>query len=141
MKKINRWAVLSASLLILAAGTVEADSKTLDPLCPDAEVWSGKLITDICWGCLFPIRIAGGAMGSGDYPSSATDQVFCTCNDPNGIPDVGMTLGLWSPARMIELVTTERVTYGLPPQKFEPHRRQEGADDRGLFDKVKDIFG
>ena len=85
---------------------------------PDAEVWSGKLITDICWACLFPIRIAGGAMGSGDYPSSATDKVFCTCNDPNGIPNVGMTLGLWSPARMIELVTTPWCSPALGGMKF-----------------------
>lgn len=106
MKSAKRWVTLLSALLIVATGTVEADSKKLDPLCPDAEVWSGKLITDICWGCLFPIRIAGGKMGSGNVPAGATDKVFCSCDTPSGIPEIGMTLGMWSPARMIELVTT-----------------------------------
>jgi conjugal transfer pilus assembly protein TraU len=109
---------LLSGLIPEAHAAETTSTKTLDPLCPDAEVWSGKLITDICWACLFPIRIAGGAMGSGDVPDSATDQVFCTCNDPNGIPNVGMTLGLWSPARMIELVTTPWCSPALGGMKF-----------------------
>ena len=33
--------------------------------CPDAGLLSAKLLTDICWDCIFPIRIAGTSIGSG----------------------------------------------------------------------------
>lgn len=84
----------------------EGEGKALDPLCPDAEVWSGKLITDICWGCLFPIRIAGGTWGDGEVPDGVSDKILCACDSPTGIPELGLTLGLWSPARLIEIVRT-----------------------------------
>lgn len=92
-------------LFFLAVGNASAATKKLDPQCPDAELWSGKLISDICWGCLFPVRIAKGKWGSGTYPTAATDKAFCACDTPSGLPLLGMTLGLWSPARLIELVT------------------------------------
>ena len=39
-----------------------------DPGCIDANIISGKLITDMCWDCIFPLRIGGVPMpgGSGD---------------------------------------------------------------------------
>jgi conjugal transfer pilus assembly protein TraU len=91
-------------LSLAVAGHAETTSKTMDPLCADAELWSGKLITDICWSCLFPIRAAGASLGGGNVPSIATDQKFCFCTDPLGLPQLGMTLGLWNPARLIEVV-------------------------------------
>ena len=30
-----------------------------DPGCRDSQLISGKLITDMCWDCVFPIRVAG----------------------------------------------------------------------------------
>uniref|UniRef100_UPI00402B83BB TraU family protein n=1 Tax=Methylomonas sp. PHL2-19 TaxID=3438878 RepID=UPI00402B83BB len=77
------------------------------------------MITDICWGCLFPIRLAGGVLdfrapqskGSGDssvgddlVPSSAASNVYCVCDGKELIPEVGMTMGYWGPARVVELV-------------------------------------
>ncbi len=95
---------LSWFAITLPAAETEGEGKKLDPLCPDGEVWSGKLITDICWGCLFPIRIAGGQWGDGSVPHGVTDKTFCACDTPTGIPELGLTLGLWSPARLIEIV-------------------------------------
>ena len=57
----QRVRVFLAVLLVLCLRPLQAD----DPGCPDAELFSGKLITDICWGCLFPIRIAGLSIGGG----------------------------------------------------------------------------
>ena len=28
-------------------------------LCPDADFWGKKMLTDVCWSCLFPIRLLG----------------------------------------------------------------------------------
>ena len=72
------WALLSLAVVCHA----DTSTKATDPLCADAGLWSGKLITDICWNCLFPIRAAGASLGGGNVPSMATDQVFCFCNDP-----------------------------------------------------------
>ena len=106
-------------LVLLCACLCSGQSRAADALCPDAELWSGKLITDICWGCLFPIRLAGGVLdfrapqskGSGDssvgddlVPSSAASNVYCVCDGKELIPEVGMTMGYWGPARVVELV-------------------------------------
>ncbi|MCQ8183499.1 TraU family protein [Methylomonas sp. SURF-1] len=106
-------------LVLLCACLCSSQARAADALCPDAELWSGKLITDICWGCLFPIRLAGGVLdfrapqskGSGDssvgddlVPSSAASNVYCVCDGKELIPEVGMTMGYWGPARVVELV-------------------------------------
>lgn len=96
--------LLGLLLSLAVTSHAETTSKAMDPLCADAELWSGKLITDICWSCLFPIRAAGASLGGGNVPSIATDQKFCFCTDPLGLPQLGMTVGLWNPARLIEVV-------------------------------------
>ena len=58
-------------------------------------------ITDVCWQCIYPIRMGGVTiMGSDiDTPPDDISNPFCAC---------GMTLGLstsfWEPARIIETV-------------------------------------
>ena len=84
-----------------------------DPGCPDAELFSGKLITDICWACLFPVRIAGIPIGGGQAPSGATNQIVCACNDALGVPHPGFTIGMWEPARIVELVHSPRCSPAL----------------------------
>ena len=95
----QRAHILAAVLLLLCLRPATA----ADPGCPDAELFSGKLITDICWGCLFPIRVAGLSIGGGDRPAAASNQVVCACNDGLGIPHPGLVVSLWEPARIVEL--------------------------------------
>ncbi|MFP4280889.1 MAG: conjugal transfer protein TraU, partial [Halochromatium sp.] len=52
---------------------VSPSTQAADAACPDAELLSGKLITDICWSCLFPVRIAGMPIGGGRVPEGASD--------------------------------------------------------------------
>ena len=73
-------------------------------VCPDAELLGPKLITDICWSCLFPLRIAGAAIGSGPVPGNAAKQSLCACTDALGVPSAGVVIGMWEPARIVELV-------------------------------------
>ena len=79
-------------------------AKTADLTCPDAQLFSGKLISDICWACVFPIRLAGMTVWEGDAPDGASDQVVCNCPDNNGVADLGIVIGMWEPARLVELV-------------------------------------
>ena len=102
-------------LLILLSGAVPATAAEttagLKPGCPDAQVFSAKLITDICWSCVFPIRIAGISLGGGNAPAGATRQAVCACDDPAGVPEPGLVMGFWAPARLIEVV---RLPYCAP---------------------------
>jgi molecular chaperone DnaJ len=67
-----------------------------------------------------------------------------------GLPDVGgrgrgdllVTVQAVTPKKLTreQRKLLEQLAGTLPPQKFEPRRRSEESD-KGLFDKVKDIFG
>jgi len=75
--------------------------------CPDGKLLSGKMVTDICYECIFPIKIAGvttSASGPNPAPSLAASNKFCTCNDTNGIPEPGFTLAFWNPSYAVEVV-------------------------------------
>ncbi len=95
---------------LLAQETINtSESNTISAeklLCPDADIWGKKMMTGICWSCLFPVRLLGMTlfdMGN-DIPDGATDESFCFCSDDNGIPNIGMTASAWLPARLIEIV-------------------------------------
>jgi conjugal transfer pilus assembly protein TraU len=87
--------------------TSESQSVSAEKLlCPDADLWGKKMITGVCWTCLFPVRLLGFTIydDDKDVPDDATDQSFCFCNDADGIPSLGITGGAWLPARLIEVV-------------------------------------
>lgn len=74
-------------------------------MCPDARIWGAGLVSNICWSCLFPIRLMGAVqMGEGNIPPTAADDPVCMCDGNGGVPEVGFVLGLWSPMALIELV-------------------------------------
>jgi len=75
-----------------------------DPGCQDSQVISGKLITDICWDCILPIRVAGNPMkpGGDPPPENSVDEPLCGCQDDLGLVRPGVTTSMWQPARLIE---------------------------------------
>ncbi|MBP7616113.1 MAG: TraU family protein, partial [Steroidobacteraceae bacterium] len=81
-----------ALLLSLGAAPVGAEVG-----CQNAEVIGGKLITDICWDCLFPIRLAGITMKAGGEapPDEAVKGAACVCPDDLGVPHPGITQAMW----------------------------------------------
>lgn len=86
-----------AVLCLLAPGPASAVCKG-SPLDP---------VNDVCWSCIFPIKIGGVPIVQGqnaEAPSSA-DAGFCVCPIPVA-PYVrfGITASLWEPARMVETV-------------------------------------
>ena len=60
-------------------------------------------ISDVCWECLFPISIGpismGSAAGAPDTPNPGSP--ICLCGSP--IPRIGLSLGVWEPARLMDV--------------------------------------
>ncbi len=142
-------------LLILLSGAVPATAAEttagLKPGCPDAQVFSAKLITDICWSCVFPIRIAGISLDGGNAPAGATRQAVCACDDPAGVPEPGLVMGFWAPARLIEVVRlpycapslqAQQTLLGEPSPTGEAYRTVSGNRQRAHPDLSHDpIWG
>ena len=77
--------------------------------CQDANLMSGKLITNICWSCVFPIKIAGVNISGSSHapePSDSSNQRFCMCHDPLGVPEPGVVTQLWEPSHVLEFQRT-----------------------------------
>ncbi|MGB7988151.1 MAG: hypothetical protein WCF44_02065, partial [Candidatus Methylophosphatis roskildensis] len=53
--------VVVAAALLLAAAPARADLplNAKDLQCPDAEIFGKKLITGVCWSCMFPVYLSG----------------------------------------------------------------------------------
>jgi conjugal transfer pilus assembly protein TraU len=75
----------------LPAMTMAADTGVPGAMCQSAGVWQG-LIKNICWSCIFPMRI----MGIGAAPEGAAPRPGCYCTDQNGIPEIGWQLSFSS---------------------------------------------
>lgn len=115
-------AVLSFCLLsVLPAGTMADDLEPqMNPSteCQDNGVLSNQLITHVCWGCLFPIRMGGATLGSGNVPDGANSNVACSCPDSLGLPRPGMSVGYWEPARLIDVVREPGCAMSLGGMSF-----------------------
>lgn len=108
---INRIVLLMAIILpsTVAYSDTITDSSTTDSsklLCPDAQFWGKAMLTDVCWSCMFPIRLFGATIHDGDnfVPDGATEKTFCSCDGNSVIPAFGVTAGAWLPARLVEVV-------------------------------------
>src|SRR5690606_1492999 len=73
-------AAVLALAVVLPGGNVFATSTDPDPLCEDSGLWGPKLFTDICWACLFPIKVAGAQLTPGKAPEDAATQHLCLCS-------------------------------------------------------------
>lgn len=112
---------------------LSALSANADPGCQDAQVISGKLITDICWDCVFPIRVAGIPMnvGSDTPPSKAVDSPLCLCQDDLGVPHPGITTSMWQPARLVEFQRVPGCSSVLNGVRFPFDRINQGNHQKG----------
>jgi conjugal transfer pilus assembly protein TraU len=88
--------VFSACALANQSGTAQTAS---NPTCPNAGVLGPKLITDVCWECVFPIRIAGIPIGGSLPRGAASPRPLCFCGF-----NPGTQVSLWKPIRLIETV-------------------------------------
>jgi len=63
-------------------------------------------ITEIEWSGIFPIKIAGVAVGKSGLKEPSDPSKFPVCICPNPIPRIGIPLSFWDPSRLIETVKT-----------------------------------
>ncbi|MCD8339045.1 MAG: TraU family protein [Burkholderiales bacterium] len=68
---------------------------------------NGKIInpiTDVCWSCVFPIKLAGATLVSGKNPDPSTDaNHLCMCISGANIT-IGLNMSFWEPLRTAEIV-------------------------------------
>lgn len=93
------------TLAFLAACSMQSNADTLELMCPNADFWGPSMITDICWSCLFPLKIMGVIqMGGGNVPPDSSNQALCFCTDDLGVAEIGFGIGMWQPSRLVEIV-------------------------------------
>lgn len=115
--------------LVLVACLLPAYSRA-DSTCPNAELFGSKLISGICWSCIFPMRIGGVTVGGGNLPDGAAPgQAICACNDNLGVPHIGTQISMWEPARLIELVRRPYCSPALNGAVLRDDIRRFGTQD------------
>lgn len=69
-------------------------------------------LTDICWSCVFPLKIGSATLiGAGQEDNGTSGgSPFCACTG-SGLPRVGVKVSFWEPARIVEVV---RAPYCFP---------------------------
>lgn len=130
MKKWISGLVLAGSLA-LGVGSAQAD-----PGCQNGEVLGPKLITDICWSCLFPLRVAGVPLSgsNSDAPDGYVKNPFCSCPDNNGVPRPGVMTSFWEPARLVEFQRVPGCSSVLNGTRFPFDRQFQGTPGNGDLD-------
>lgn len=70
-------------------------------------------ISDICWKCVFPMRMMGVEIVKGKRdPNTSPKTPICTCTK-NAIPEVGVPIAFWEPARLVDVTRTPYCMVGL----------------------------
>lgn len=132
---------LAPALLLICFALTLSTKATAEPGCTNAEVIGPKLITDVCWTCVFPIRVAGVPIspGGGDVPDGAADSPLCVCDDNQGVPRPGITTSMWEPARLIEFQRVPGCSSVLNGIRFPFDRMNQGDYGDGS-NEVSDGF-
>ena len=100
------------------------------------KVW----LKNICWSCIFPMRI----MGVGSSPEGAApSQPVCYCTDQNGVPEVGWQLSFFQPVKIVEVVQSPWCSpflegVSLQSSSFDMGKgatnRPKGGNEAGFYD-------
>jgi len=75
MRRIKRFLPAIAACL-LAIFSLPGTASAADAMCEDSGIFGPKLFTDICWACLFPIKVSGVQITPGTAPAKASKQVL-----------------------------------------------------------------
>lgn len=132
MIRMLRAAGMAALLMLGGLNSASAQDSLLSGVgCPDSGFLGPGFFTNVCWTCIFPIRVAGipigpqsGAAGfpSGDvtgglqlpdiFGAGTSRRIpdgvagpICVCPGKTmGIPSPGITWGWWEPSQFVEVV-------------------------------------
>ncbi len=125
----------------LAFGVFSTSAVAMSDGCVDAKVIGPKMITDICWSCIFPIRVAGIPIsgGGGSFPDEAVRSPVCVCDDNLGVPMPGITTSMWEPYRLVEFQRMPGCSSVLNGIKFpfdQTFLGTKGNAERDVSDKT-----
>ena len=121
-------------VFILATGLLTSPvASRAGGTCPDSHLFSGAMITDICWSCVFPIRVAGMRIGTSgsSIPKGAAKSPLCACPGKMGIPVPGFVTSMWEPARIIELERAPGCLSALNGARLPIDRAKQGSHGNG----------
>ena len=114
---------LAVAASVLAGCVLPVNAAPSVGTCPASNIIGTGMISNVCWSCIFPLRIAGFTMfkspqkGSGvsaagfqlssrpDVPPGASNKVVCSCKD-GPIPTLGIPVGMWLPTTLYETTMT-----------------------------------
>lgn len=120
---MTRKSLVIAALSATLALTGTNDAAWALGQCPSSNILGTGIISNVCWSCIFPLRISGmtvfsnsqkasGTDGNGfplsskpGVPSGAADKVVCLCDD-GPLPTLGIPVGMWLPAELYETTMT-----------------------------------
>lgn len=134
--------------LVMALAVVmhQAVATDVSGVCKNSQLLGAKLITDICWKCVTPIRVAGITLSKGfggsddglslfgtgeEIPSAATSKTTCLCHDNPAVPSPGIVTSFWEPFRLIEWETTPGCLSVLNGTKVNVNRNMRGRHGSG----------
>lgn len=60
-------------------------------------------MTDVCWDCIFPISVGALEINLGASRPDTPNQAFPLCLCPGFPPRIGLSIGLWEPARLVDV--------------------------------------
>lgn len=131
---LSVWAL--AITITLSIAFLGGSKAVADPGCQDAEVIGPKMITDICWSCIFPLRVAGVNIsgGGGSIPDGAVTSPLCMCDDNQGVARPGVTTSMWEPARLVEFQRVPGCSSVLNGTRFPFDRINQGHHGEAVYD-------
>lgn len=106
-----RWARRVCTAAAMVLGLSPFGVLAAPPTTGTAMTCKGKFmnpITDICWSCVFPLRVGGGAIvtdNQEDSPNNSAGSSVCACTSGANLR-VGLKMDFFEPARLFEAVRT-----------------------------------
>lgn len=97
---------LSAAILLSSPAAASGiDDYDGGYTCPNADIFT-DLLDRVPFGAMLPISVGGARLGNSSHgdrtPGSASRRSVCTCSHDLGIPETGLTVGLWEVAYLME---------------------------------------
>lgn len=138
LRSLVATALLAASSLLVSASAQSVTTPNVDLTCPDNKLFSQKLFTDICWDCIFPVRIASGLTIKGKNDSSVPNEAFdgfiCSCSQDYDLPQIGVAIGSYMHAKLVDVT---RNAY-CAPSLGGVYLQTKGAQLMGKHDRSSD---
>jgi conjugal transfer pilus assembly protein TraU len=97
-----------------------------------------NLFTDICWSCLLPVSFGPWRVATFNQEDTDTQPPLPVCACPGVPPKVGVTVGFWEPARVVETVRRPWCLHFLDGTEVDPGYRAPPGSTRSEHNHNKE---